>query len=277
LHAQPAWNALTLIWKTPGITDVMDQLFDAACQDNAHADPSTLALPDPTIVDLLSPIRTKSSLAQDEIESSGPLKRQKIIEQTITFVTGNKKKLEEVKRILSNGSELGFKVTNVKLDLPELQGKDPLEIAREKCALAAQHVGGAVITEDTSLCFSALGNLPGPYIKWFLETCGHNGLNNMIHFSKDKSGYAQTVVAFTTGPNEEVYLFDGQTKGTIVLPRGSLDFGWDPIFQPDEGGGLTYAEMSKDEKDSISHRSRAFSQLRDYLIQNELSINANLK
>ena len=62
---------------------------------------------------------------------------------------------------------LPFTLTNTKIDLPELQG-EPEEISREKCRLAAEQVGGAVITEDTSLCFNALNGLPGPYIKWFL-------------------------------------------------------------------------------------------------------------
>ena len=79
---------------------------------------------------------------------------------TITFVTGNAKKLEEVKIYLAkscNGDAdaLPFILTNQKIDLPELQG-EPDEISKEKCRLAAERVGGPVITEDTSLCFNAL-------------------------------------------------------------------------------------------------------------------------
>ena len=66
--------------------------------------------------------------------------------------------------------------------------------------------------------------------------------------------------------------FVGTTNGKIVPPRGSLDFGWDPIFEPKEGNGLTYAEMSKDGKDSISHRARAFKKLKHYLSTREWSI-----
>jgi inosine triphosphate pyrophosphatase len=182
----------------------------------------------------------------------------------VSFVTGNKKKVEEVERILSTSGDLPFVMTSCKLDLPELQG-DPLHVAREKCALASREVNGAVITEDTSLCFNALNGMPGIYIKWFLETNGLDGLNDMISFSGDKTGYAQTVVAFCAGPGSEVLTFVGRTEGTIVRPRGSLDFGWDPIFEPNEGNGLTYAEMTGDQKDSISHRKRAFVKFRDYI------------
>jgi inosine triphosphate pyrophosphatase len=194
-------------------------------------------------------------------------RRKTTTKPCITFVTGNKKKLEEVKQILGSGEELSFELTNRKIDLPELQG-DPFEIAKEKCRLAAKEINGAVLTEDTSLCFNALNGMPGPYIKWFLENCGHDGLNRMLDGFDDRSGYAQTIVAYSPGPGFEVEVFEGRTDGKIVRPRGPLDFGWDPIFEPDEGDGKTYAEMTKAFKNSISHRGRSFEKARKYLMEN---------
>ena len=55
-------------------------------------------------------------------------------------------------------------------DLPELQG-EPVDVSLEKCKLAAKEVGGPVIVEDTSLCFNALGGLPGVYVKVSHELC----------------------------------------------------------------------------------------------------------
>jgi len=195
-----------------------------------------------------------------------------------------------------------LELIDLKIDLPEIQG-DPEDIAIEKCKIAANIVGGAVLTEDTSLCFNALSGLPGVYIKWlekmcicvcvalheifnigwnstilfltlywlwlnrFLEKCGHDGLNDMISGFVDKTAYAQTIVAYCPYPGGKVQTFTGKTDGKIVRPRGSLDFGWDPIFEPLEGGGKTYAEMAKHEKDSISHRSRAFDLFQRYLNQ----------
>ena len=184
----------------------------------------------------------------------------------ITFVTGNKKKAEEVARILApkDGSTAKFVIVNKKLDLPELQGT-PEEIALEKCKEASKEVSGPVITEDTCLCFNALSGLPGPYIKHFLEKTGHDGLNMMLDGFDDRSAYAQTIVAYCKSSDDEPVLFDGRTQGKIVRPRGPLDFGWDPVFEPDEGEGLTYAEMTKEGKDAISHRSRAMAKLREYL------------
>lgn len=62
------------------------------------------------------------------------------------------------------GDTLPFDLVSQKIDLPELQG-EPDEVSAEKCVLAAQKVGGPVLVEDTSLCFNALGGLPGVYIK----------------------------------------------------------------------------------------------------------------
>jgi len=193
---------------------------------------------------------------------------------TITFVTGNKNKLLEVQRLISSDQSqyIPFELDNAKLDLPELQGP-PEEIAREKCKTAANQLQSAVMTEDTSLCFHALNGLPGAYIKWFLDGLGHDGLNKMLQGFGDNRAYAQTIIAFSPGPGKEVHLFDGRTEGRIVPPRGSLDFGWDPIFEPleeecnssgiDEGN--TYAEMTKDDKNKISHRSRSFAKFRQFL------------
>ena len=60
------------------------------------------------------------------------------------------------------------------------------------------------MVEDTGLCFNALGGLPGPYIKWFLEGLGHDGLNTLLGGFQDKTAYAQCVFAFCAGPGHEV-------------------------------------------------------------------------
>ena len=164
-------------------------------------------------------------------------------DDSITFVTGNKKKLEEVTAILGGTVNLVSK----KLDLPELQG-EPIFVAREKCKLAVAEIpGGRVIIEDTSLCFNALNGLPGPYIKWFSDSCGHEGLNKMLDGFMDRTAYAQTIVAYCDGDEDNIEIFVGRTNGEIVEARAREGenenaFGWDPIFQCSEGesAGKTY-------------------------------------
>ncbi|XP_078440195.1 inosine triphosphate pyrophosphatase family protein [Wolffia australiana] len=179
----------------------------------------------------------------------------------VTFVTGNAKKLEEVRAIL--GDSIPFR--SLKLDLPELQG-EPEEISKQKARLAAVQVDGPVLVEDTCLCYNALNGLPGPYVKWFLEKTGHEGLNNILQAYEDKSAYAMCIFSLALGPTSEPLSFCGKTHGKIVSPRGPGDFGWDPIFQPD-GYEETYAEMAKAEKNRISHRSRALALIRAHFTQ----------
>ncbi|CAA6662584.1 unnamed protein product [Spirodela intermedia] len=197
----------------------------------------------------------------------------RVLLRPVTFVTGNAKKLEEVRAIL--GDSIPFR--SLKLDLPELQG-EPDEISKEKARLAAIQVNGPVLVEDTCLCFNALNGLPGPYIKWFLEKTGHEGLNNILKAYEDKSAYAMCIFSLALGPTTEPMSFCGKTHsitdaGVFFFffredrsSPGATDFGWDPIFQPD-GHDQTYAEMAKDEKNRISHRSKALALVRAHFAE----------
>nr|XP_008525844.1 PREDICTED: inosine triphosphate pyrophosphatase [Equus przewalskii] len=176
----------------------------------------------------------------------------------IVFVTGNAKKLEEVIQIL--GDKLPCTLVAQKIDLPEYQG-EPDEISTQKCQEAARQVQGPVLVEDTCLCFNALGGLPGPYIKWFLEKLKPEGIiHQLLAGFEDKSAYALCTFALSTGdPSQPVRLFRGRTSGRIVVPRGCRDFGAPFSLLP-----LRYAEMPKAEKNTISHRFRALLELQKY-------------
>lgn len=93
---------------------------------------------------------------------------------------------------------------------------EPEEVSKEKCRIAAKEVGGPVLVEDTSLCFNALNGLPGVYCKWFLEKTGHEGLNNMLAAYPDKSAYAQCIFAFSEGPGDEPRVFVGRTHVSTI-------------------------------------------------------------
>lgn len=188
----------------------------------------------------------------------------------LSFVTGNLKKLEEVKAIL--GPKFPYEIINRNIDLPEYQGEPP-DICRAKCKAAAGIVQGPVLVEDTALCFNALGGMPGPYIKWFLEKLNPEGLHRLLHGFEDKSAYALCTFALYEGQSSNssspedaaILTFSGKTDGEIVSPRGPRDFGWDPCFQP-VGCDQTYAEMPKQQKNSISHRYKALNALKQHFI-----------
>jgi len=180
----------------------------------------------------------------------------------LVFVTGNEHKLKEVKEILSSGGH-PIQIESNSLDITEIQGTTQ-EVARDKCRRAAELLGGPAITEDTALCYVALGGLPGPYIKYFMTSVGHEGLNAMLAGFPTKAAWALCTFAYCAGPGAEPIIFEGRTDGEIVPARGSKVFGWDAVFQPD-GTGLTYAEMPKEQKNQLSHRYKALEKLRTYL------------
>ncbi|SCU86806.1 LAFA_0E03158g1_1 [Lachancea sp. 'fantastica'] len=191
---------------------------------------------------------------------------------TIVFVTGNANKLKEVKMLLapSRGQEPVFELTNTDIDLDELQDSSLENIARHKVSQAQAELpkGTAVFVEDTALCFDSYNGLPGAYVKWFLKSVGPEGLVRMLAGFENKKAEAVTTVAFADFDGH-IHVFQGKTRGKIVDPRGSRDFGWDCIFEPEEGSGKTYAEMEKTGKNQISQRSRAFALLSKHLNKTE--------
>ncbi|KAK0727999.1 putative inosine triphosphate pyrophosphatase [Lasiosphaeria miniovina] len=182
---------------------------------------------------------------------------------TVNFITGNANKLVEVKAIL----EPAIQVENQELDLIEIQGTLE-EVTLDKCRRATDLIQGPVLVEDTSLCFNVLDGLPGPYIKWFMKSIGHAGLNNLLAAYEDKSAKAVCTFAYSPGPGHEPIIFQGVTDGKIVPPRGPASFGWDAIF---EYQGQTYAEMDKVEKNKISHRFKALEKLQAWFANEMMS------
>lgn len=179
----------------------------------------------------------------------------------LNFITGNANKLAEVKAILADS---GVDLRSQSVDLLEIQGTVE-EVTLDKCKRAAEQVGGPVLVEDTCLCFKAMNDLPGPYIKWFMQSIGVQNLHKMLDGFEDKSAQAVCTFAYSEGPGHEPILFQGRTDGKIVPSRGPTNFGWDSTFEYE---GQTYAEMAKSEKNKISHRGKALDKLKEWLKSN---------
>lgn len=180
----------------------------------------------------------------------------------IIFVTSNESKLREAREIL------GVEIESVNLDLPEPQALDVVEVAAQKAlaARAALHdPPRPVLVEDSGIVFGAWNGLPGALTKWFLAAVGNDGLLRMLAAEKDRSARAVCAVA-VAWPGGEARTFAGEVEGEVAdSARGEGGFGWDPIFVPD-GDRRTYAEMGPD-KNSISHRARAFEAAREGLAE----------
>lgn len=174
----------------------------------------------------------------------------------IYYITGNESKFRETKLIIPE-------VELLNIDLPEIQDTDPRHIIEAKISQAKEHKQGNFLVEDSGLYLSCLNGLPGPFVKWFLKAIGNEGLFNIA----DKFNNYQAEAKVIAGYSDEqgiIHFFEGCLKGTLVKPRGNNGFGWDPIFLPD-GQSKTFAEMTIDEKNAISHRRLALNQLKDFL------------
>lgn len=175
----------------------------------------------------------------------------------IILVSENPNKAIEAERIL------GMPLLRVSLSLPEIQAATVEEVTRYKLEAARAKGHEQLIVEDVSLGFDELGNFPGPYIKWLLQAAGGKGLGALAYALLNRSAKAQCCLAYWDGHAPRVFL--GECTGEVLVePRGDHKFGWDPWFQP-HGSTKTFAEMTAEEKDAISHRGRAYAQLRAHL------------
>jgi non-canonical purine NTP pyrophosphatase (RdgB/HAM1 family) len=175
----------------------------------------------------------------------------------VTFITGNEHKA----RILAQ--YLGYPVEHQKVDLDEIQSLELHEIVEHKVKQAYGLVKSPVLVEDVGLKLDSLNRLPGPFIKWFLEELGTEGICRLA--DKLDSRKATAMITFAYYDGVEIKFFDGEIRGSIAPePRGK-DFGWNPVFIPD-GADETYAEMDdKGRLDLGLRTSTVFPLIKDFL------------
>jgi len=173
------------------------------------------------------------------------------------FVTGNLDKVHWLEKFLGN------KVEHHALDLPEIQSLDPLEVVKHKAIEAFRLLKKPVLVEDTALKFTAMGDLPGPFIKYFLKELGNEGICKLMSNYEDKSATGSVTYGYYDG---QIFLdFGAEVHGTISNQSlGSKGHGWDPIFIPN-GQVKTFGEMSDKEYEQYSMRNKAVQKLSSFL------------
>lgn len=174
-----------------------------------------------------------------------------------TFITGNPHKAKYV------AQWLGGHIAHHKLDLDELQTLDLHALVDHKVKQAYDILQTPVLVEDAQLTFTALGKLPGPFIRWFIDELGYDGLIKILQPFSDRSAHGRICYALYDG--HDIRYFEGDMHGRIAHePRGSGGFGFDRIFI-NNGYAITRAEMTDKDYAATSYRKIALDKLRDYL------------
>lgn len=190
----------------------------------------------------------------------------------IIFATNNAHKLSEVQAVLGDGYELVTpRQCGIDEEIPEtaetLEGN-----ARQKARYLFERTGLDCFADDTGLEVEALNGAPGVHSARY-ATDGHDFAANNRLLLKNLAGEENRRARFRTVicliEQGKEHLFEGIVEGRIIdHEAGSEGFGYDPLFVP-EGFDRTFAEMSAEQKNGISHRGRAVRKLVDYLHQPE--------
>lgn len=186
----------------------------------------------------------------------------------ICFATNNSKKIEEVKAALGSDFQIvSLQEINCNEELPETG--DTLNYnAFEKARFVKSNYGVDCFADDTGLEVDALNGAPGVYSGRFAGEPRSDERNINLLLEKmagenDRKARFRTVIALILDGNE--YAFEGTAEGEILSEKVGLGgFGYDPVFKPN-GFDKTFAELTLDEKNEISHRGKAVKALIAFL------------
>jgi XTP/dITP diphosphohydrolase len=193
----------------------------------------------------------------------------------LVLATHNRHKCEELRQILR--AELGNSIELLTLDdiHPPIGDIEETGTTLEENALIKARTVHAItklptVADDTGLEVAALNGAPGVYsARYSGEGATYaSNVSKLLHAMQgkdDRSAKFSTVISYID-EKIDAHLFRGEIEGTIATePHGTNGFGYDPIFVPQEGKNQTYAEMTDEEKNAISHRGRALRKFVQYL------------
>ena len=207
----------------------------------------------------------------------------------LKYVTTNPGKVREALSYLDDVEQFDF-------DYAEVQASELGPIAARGAREAHREAGAPVLVDDAGLFVEGFDGFPGPYSSYVEETLGVDAVHRLVareledparasfrcvlaycdggafEASPDPVDREDRVTAAAAGASDDdgregddvtlpVKLFEGVVRGRIVPPRGDGGFGYDPIFEHD---GTTFAEMSAEEKNAVSHRGRALAKFAEW-------------
>lgn len=190
---------------------------------------------------------------------------------TLVLASHNAGKLVEFSALLSGYGIKVISAATLNLPEPEETATTFAGNAEIKALAAAQAAGLPALADDSGFCVSALNGDPGILsARWAGPDKDFPAVMRRIHDlmgdTPDRTAWFISVLCLAW-PDGQSTTFEGRIDGQVVWPpRGTHGHGYDPIFAP-EGSPLTFAEMTETQKNTISHRGRAFRLFREGCLQ----------
>lgn len=188
----------------------------------------------------------------------------------VVFASHNAGKIKEIKELLQ---PFGINVKSaLDMELPDVEetGSTFAENSLLKSQTIAELTGLPCIADDSGLCVDALNGAPGVYSARYAPNRDFDkGMEKLLAEmaqspNKSRKAHFSCVISLAF-PNGGYELFEGRVDGHIAAEKQGIGgFGYDPLFIPD-GFAKSFAQMSKDEKNQVSHRGRAVEKLKAYL------------
>jgi len=190
-------------------------------------------------------------------------------ENMIYFVTGNMHKFNEILDLFSKEHvKYALKQENIKTI--EIQAINIKEVASFKLNSIKGQINGTYFVEDAGFFVDTpLNGFPGVYSSYIMKTIGNKGLLRLIDDFENTKAHFTSIIALYFKPHDKNYFFEGSVQGKISGKiRGSGGFGFDPIFLPNVMPSMTFAELTTEEKNNISHRGMAWIKFIRFLKEN---------
>ncbi len=202
-------------------------------------------------------------------------KHRKLSPGKLIIASHNQGKVREIRALLAPFGIEPVSAGELNLPEPEETGTTFAENALLKARASAEGANCVALSDDSGLCVTALNGAPGVYTAdwaeadtyeggpgrdWYMAMGKVEGKLAELGPDTDRSAYFVCTLALAW-PDGHSEIFEGRVQGNLVWPpRGTLGFGYDPVFQP-IGFEQTFAELDPQQKHDMSHRANAFDKL----------------
>ncbi|UCC19450.1 MAG: RdgB/HAM1 family non-canonical purine NTP pyrophosphatase [Promethearchaeota archaeon] len=190
-------------------------------------------------------------------------------QKLIYFVTGNIHKFNEISDLF-NKENVDYILKQKPIETIEIQAESIKEVALFKLDSIRGQIDGSYFVEDAGFFIDTpLNGFPGVYSSYIMKTIGNKGILRLINDFEYSKAQFVSIIALYFKPLDKNFFFEGKIHGKVSKTiRGSGGFGFDPIFLPNIMPNKTFAELTTEEKNKISHRGQAWRNFIKFLREN---------